>query len=69
MAIKTEFEKKIKDTVGDRIENQGMRPEIEVRPVEDDFGHWVASKEARERAVICNSPEYKDTPFCGTGHH
>ena len=69
MDIKTQFEKKIKDGICDRIEGHGSRPYIEVWPAEDDFGHWVASKERRVRGVICNTPEHKDTPYCGTGYH
>ena len=69
MTIKEEFTSKIEDKLEDRIENAGMRPTIEVWPGEDDFAQWVASHKAKDRAVICNSPEYKDTPFCGRGSH
>lgn len=69
MAIKEEFTAKVKDNLEDRIENFGMRPTMEVWPVEDDFARWVAYHQARDRAMICNSPEFKDTPFCGRGSH
>ena len=69
MDIKEEFTKKVKDNLEDRIENSAMRPTMEVWPGEDDFAHWVAYHKAKDRAVICNSPEYKDTPFCGGGSH
>jgi hypothetical protein len=52
-----------------RIEEQGMRPHVEVWPADDEFGRWVAYHKAKERAVICTTPEFQDTPFCGTGCH
>lgn len=67
--IKEEFSTAVKSNLDARIEEQEMRPHIEVWPVEDDFGRWVAYHEAKERAVICSTPEYRDTPFCGTGCH
>lgn len=69
MEFKDEF---IEDVVGgltDRIAYMDMRPMVEMWPGEDDFAEWVASHQVRERAVICSTPEFKDTPFCGTGCH
>jgi hypothetical protein len=66
--MKKEFEKKIKDNLSERIGEQEVRPHVEVWPEEDDFARWVASKRDKVRSVICNTPEYKDMPFCGRGY-
>lgn len=66
---KDDFVSNINDGFTERTEDLDLRPTMEVWPAEDDFGHWVAFHEAKERAVICNTPEYKDTPFCGSGSH
>jgi hypothetical protein len=68
-STKKDFLTKLSSNLDERIEEQEMRPRIEVWPGDDDFAHWVAYHEAKERAVICSTPEYKDTPFCGTGCH
>jgi hypothetical protein len=67
--MKEEFLTEVNDYLEARIEEQGMRPRIEVCPADDDYARWVAYHEAKDRAVICSTPEYKDTPFCGTGCH
>ncbi len=64
-----DFVRNIDVNLRDRIDNEGMRPTVEVWPADDDFARWVASKEAKARAVICTTPEFKDTPFCGSGCH
>ncbi|MGC8658399.1 MAG: hypothetical protein ACP5U1_04935 [Desulfomonilaceae bacterium] len=69
MSATGEFVGNINEGVGQRIENQNYRPNIEVWPEEDDFGRWVASHQDRVRSVICNSPEFADSPFCGRGAH
>ena len=66
--FRKEFEEKIKDNLDERIREQDVRPHVEVWPEEDDFGRWVASKKDAVRSVICNTPEYKDMPFCGRGY-
>ena len=67
--LKEEFLTEVNGNLEARIEEQGMRPHIEVWPADDEYARWVAYHEAKDRAVICNTPEYKDTPFCGTGCH
>ncbi len=67
--FKREFTNAIEQNLDERIENRNARPEMEVWPQEDEFGQWVASHENRTRSVICNSPEFRDTPHCGTGEH
>jgi len=59
-AIREEFLTEVNDNLDARIEEQGMRPNIEVWPVDDEFARWVAYHEAKERAVICSTPEFKD---------
>lgn len=56
----------LKDVRGNE---DSFRPEIEVWPFEDDYAHWVISHEDPARSVICNTPEFKDSPFCGHGVH
>lgn len=69
MSIRNEFSRNIGDSLGPRIEGQGLRPSIEVWPSEDDFGRWIAAHEDRVRAVICSTPEFSDAPWCGPGIH
>lgn len=69
MSIREEFLGDIVEGLGDRIESQGARPGVEVWPEEDDFGRWVASHRDPVRSVVCNTPEYRDLPFCGRGVH
>ncbi len=64
-----EFTEKIKERLADRENERNLRPDIEVWPGSDDFAEWVASHERRERAVICKTPEYQNTPYCGGGSH
>jgi hypothetical protein len=67
--MKEEFLTAVNDNLEARIEDQGIRPRIEVCPADDEYARWVAYHEAKDRAVICQTPEYRDTPFCGTGCH
>lgn len=69
MSIKKEFVDDIKFATGSRTDDLDMRPSIELWPGEDDFAEWLACHEASRRTVICNTPEFRDTPFCGTGFH
>ena len=67
--IREEFLNEVENNLDDRIDEQEVRPHVEVWPADDEYARWVAFHEAKERAVICTAPEYKDTPFCGTGCH
>ncbi len=69
MSIRDDFTNDVKSGAGDRIESASYRPNIEVWPEEDDFGKWVASHQDKVRMVICASPEFADSPYCGRGHH
>ncbi len=69
MSFKSDFVDNVKKAVDDGMVAQGLRPNIEVLPEEDDFGRWVAFHENKARAVICTTPEFMDTPFCGRGFH
>ncbi len=69
MAIREEFVDGINEGFGDRIEGANHRPSVEVWPEEDDFGRWVASHEEPVRTVICGTPEFADSPYCGRGYH
>ncbi len=69
MSVRHDFNDMVKEDLDNRVECQGNRPGVEVWPQEEDFGRWVASHEDRVRTVICESPEFKDSPFCGSGYH
>jgi hypothetical protein len=69
MSFKEEFMKDVSEGLAVRIEEQGFRPNVEIWPEEDDFGRWVASHGNGVIPVVCNSPEFKDAPFCGRGLH
>jgi hypothetical protein len=69
MSMREDFVGAVKEGFAARVEAQETRPNIEVWPEEDDFGRWVASHTDRVRTVVCETPEFKDAPFCGRGHH
>ncbi len=69
MVFEDEFVGEIVDNLDARISEMDTRQRVEVWPGDDDFGNWLAFHERKSKAVICNAPEFKDTPFCGTGYH
>lgn len=69
MSIRENFVEAIKEGLGTRLSDRETRPTVEVWPEEDDFERWVASHTDRVRSVVCGSPEFKDSPFCGRGNH
>jgi hypothetical protein len=69
MSFKKKFLNDIEEGLGDRIKSQGARPGVEVWPEEDEFVRWVSAHRDPVRSVVCNSPEFRDAPFCGRGYH
>ncbi len=69
MKIQDEFVEAIKSGLDDRIGESNFRPQVEVWPEEDDFGRWVASHEGRVKGILCQTPEFGSSPFCGRGMH
>ncbi len=69
MAVRDEFVNDIRKGYDGRVDGASVRPDIEVWPEEDDFGQWVASHRDKVRMVICRTPEFSDSPFCGRGIH
>ncbi|MEW6114251.1 MAG: hypothetical protein AB1664_19105 [Thermodesulfobacteriota bacterium] len=67
MSLKSELAQDLISTLDERIAEQDSRPVIEFLP--DDFDLWVASHEDKVRAVLCSTPEFESTPFCGSGFH
>jgi hypothetical protein len=67
MGFKEEFLSNIKDSQAERFENASNRPLIEVW--QDDDSDWIASHEDQARQVLCTTPEFESTPFCGKGLH
>jgi hypothetical protein len=51
-----------------RYDNQFSRPGVEVW-TDDDDAMWILSHNDPARSVICSTPEFMDSPFCGTGFH
>jgi hypothetical protein len=69
VSVKSEFIDTVNDSYEDRVNSVDFRPNVEVWPEWDDDSRWVAEHERKARAVICATPEFADTPFCGRGHH
>ncbi len=67
MSLKKKFLSDIKKTESERFENSGNRPLIEIWP--DDESDWIMSHEDQVRQVLCITPEFESTPFCGKGLH
>jgi len=68
MSFKNDFMNDLNETLETRLESQGIRPSVEIWP-DDEFGLWVMRHEDPVRSVICATPEFGDTPFCGVGYH
>ncbi|MBI5569100.1 MAG: hypothetical protein HY914_04060 [Desulfomonile tiedjei] len=69
MTFREEFNENIKSMLEARSQERDTRPLIESVAGEDDFAEWLACHERASQTVICNTPELRDTPFCGTGSH
>lgn len=69
MSVREDFAETAKELFGVQVGARESRPSVEVWPEEDDFGRWVASHTDRVRTIVCETPEFKDAPFCGRGHH
>jgi hypothetical protein len=67
--IKRDLSSDLKEGLKDRIKNRDERPGIEVAAHVDDFANWVASHSRRDRAIICSTVEFQDSPYCGSGYH
>ena len=64
-----DFEQEVVDGLEARMTGHETRPSVEVWPEDDEFSDWVATHEDQVRAIVCNTPEFKDSPFCGPGLH
>jgi hypothetical protein len=64
-----DFTKDIANLLSAREDERALRPNIEVWPFEDEFGLWAMSHRDPIRAVVCGTPEFKDSPYCGLGVH
>lgn len=67
MSFKTEMMDEIRDGQAARLSNGNERPSVEVWP-DDDFGDWVSAHEDRARNIVCHTPEFAATPYCGVGY-
>ena len=68
MSYKNHMSEYLNESREYRTENQFGRPGIEVWP-DDDDAMWVLRHSDPARSVICSTPEFGDSPFCGTGFH
>jgi hypothetical protein len=68
MFYKRDKEEDLKESEETRFENQVSRPGIEIWP-DDDDAMWILRHSDPVRDVVCSTPEFGDSPFCGTGHH
>jgi len=68
MSYKRHMEDYLEESHETRFENQVSRPSIEIWP-DDDDAMWVLKHSNPAKDIICSTPEFSDSPFCGTGHH
>jgi len=68
MSIRSDLMSALNENKESRLEDRDHRPMVEVWP-DDEFGFWVSQHQDRSRHIICNTPEFMDTPFCGVGFH
>jgi len=52
-----------------RIEEEMIRPKVEVWPDEDGWAQWVLSHSKSRLSLLCNLPSMKASPFCALGYH
>ncbi len=66
------FRKDIMDTnrdgEGQRAKDEGDPPFMEVWP-DDEFAEWVSAHGDRAGNIICHTPEFRATPYCGVGYN
>lgn len=67
MSFKQEMMDEISDGQELRFANGNDRPSVEVWP-EDDFADWVSAHSDRARNIICHTPEFRASPYCGAGY-
>jgi hypothetical protein len=67
MSFKKEMMDEIQAGQELRFANGDARPSVEVWP-DDDFADWVSAHSDRTRNIICRTPEFKATPYCGAGY-
>jgi hypothetical protein len=68
MSYRRHMEDYLKESREERFAARESLPGIEVWP-DDDDAMWLLRHENPERDVICSTPEFGDSPFCGTGYH
>ena len=68
MSYKRYMEEFIGESEEARFANQFSRPGVEIWP-DDEDALWVMRHSDPVRAVICRTPEFADSPFCGVGQH
>jgi hypothetical protein len=68
MSIRSDLISALNENEESRFNDRDNRPMVEVWP-DDEFAFWVSRHQDGSRHIICNTPEFMDTPFCGVGYH
>jgi hypothetical protein len=68
MSYKRDIEDFMEESTEARFETQSNRPGVEIWP-DDEDALWLMRHSDPARAVICRTPEFASSPFCGVGHH
>jgi len=69
MVTKKEVPGKSAASSDDQIVNTDMRPGIEVWPGAGGFADWIAYHLNKGGLIICKTPDFRASPFCGIGYH
>ncbi len=67
--LSEEFEQEVVDGLEARMTGKKDRPDADDWSEDEDYSDWVATHGDQIRTIICNTPEFKDSPFCGPGPH
>ena len=67
--FREDFEQEVADGLEARMIGEKKRPSVEEWSEDEDYSDWVATHGDQIRTIICNTPEFKDLPFCEPGLH
>jgi len=52
-----------------RIEEEMIRPRVEIWPDDFEWQQWVSQHDDARRSMLCLLPSMKASPFCAYGYH
>ncbi|MBI5568553.1 MAG: hypothetical protein HY914_01260 [Desulfomonile tiedjei] len=67
--LSEDFEQEVVDGLEAQMIGEKNRPTVEGWSEDEDYSDWVATHGDQIRTIICNTPEFRDSPFCGPGLH